>query len=155
MCVFCCLALFSTQALSDAIDEAQVFVLRYDSQSEGLLRFSRGYIESTEEYQTIINSIGKEKADRLIFTSFLNVQYPYRLEWERSLAKSYLEVFSIYELNSIAKEAKKSPYYSKFIESRKIISESALRRSESTIKAVAAKTIEKAIDSFKVDNQGL
>src|SRR5690606_9714296 len=95
MCVFCCLVLFSTQALSDAVDEAQVFVLRYDSQSEDLLRFSRGHIESTEEYQTIINSIGKEKADRLIFTSFLNVQYPYRLEWERSLAESYLEVFSI------------------------------------------------------------
>ena len=153
ICSLCFFALFSTQALSDAVDEAQVFVLRHDSQSDDLLRLSKGHIESTEAYKTIINSIGEEKADRLIFKSFLDVQCPYRIEWERSLAESYLEVFSIYELNSIAKEAKKSPYYSKFIESRKAIGESALLRSENTIKAVAAKAIEKAIASFKEANE--
>lgn len=61
---------------------------------------------------------------------------------------SYLEVFSVNELDSLMREAKESPYFPKFIEIVESVGVSAQKRSEDIIKEVALKSAERAFEKF-------
>lgn len=133
----------------NSIDKAQFFVIRMDQRSDSLFELSKPIAKDSEHYKIMVKSVGVEKADRFLFVGFLDEQLPYREQWERNLAQSYLDVFSVNELDSLLQEAKKSPYYSKWIEQRKLIGDNAQARSVEIINAVALKSAERAFEKFK------
>ncbi|HEY7884851.1 MAG TPA: hypothetical protein VIC08_07870 [Cellvibrionaceae bacterium] len=143
-----CSLVLSADMEDNSVERAKLFALRMDSQSDHLYELSKPFGKNTKHYRLIAKSVGEEKALRLLFLGFLDVQYSYRIQWERNLAVSYLEVFSVGELDSLMREAKKSPYFPKFIENRELVGINAQKRSENIIKAVALKSAEKAFEKF-------
>ncbi len=136
----------------NSLEKALFFVVRMDAQSDALFELSKSIGKDTEQYKLMVKSVGEEKADQFLFVGFLEEQLPYREQWERNLAQSYLDAFSVYELDSLLQEAKKSPYYSKWLEQRKLIGNNAQERSKEIFNTVALKSAERALEKINTSH---
>ena len=96
---------------------------------------------NTTTYRIMIAKADKEKVNRILKKELNKSIKNNQLQWNKYLAKAYLEHFTSEELNSLTNEKKKSPYRKKLIKNQRNVGLSMQKISKKLLNAVVTNAL--------------
>ena len=96
---------------------------------------------NTTTYRVMIAKAGAKKVNRLLKKELKESIKNHPSQWNKNLAKAYLEHFTVKELNSLTNEKQKSPYRKKLVKNQRKVGISMQRISKKLLNTVVTKAL--------------
>jgi hypothetical protein len=129
-------------------DEATAFV-NETGLGTNLLTMALRVSKNTRTYRTMVANNGESEASALVSKHIQKSVNNHQEEWNKNLADSYLEHFSLAELNSIKLEKSNSPHLSKFRTKKKDVGASMQAKSNKLLQKIVTKALTNAFTDSK------
>jgi len=136
----------SAPASADTAEEIAVQMVQEFELGSGLVPAGLLIAERTQTFAAIAARRGQATARRLVERELAAAAPSHRAEWERILARCYLEHFTPEELESITREGRRSPFAAKLAAEAKKIQSSVNARGAEFFSAYVTEALTRAFE---------
>ncbi|QEQ96442.1 hypothetical protein [Neptunomonas concharum] len=116
---------------------------------KNLVSLSFRVSKNTQTFRMLVKELGHEEASSRLEDELVKITKDHQREWNENLANSYLEHFSVAELNSIYYEKRNSQFADKMSEMQKKVGRSMEIKSKDLLNAVATNALSSVFESVQ------